>query len=199
MIHYLKGKLEEVMTDSIIIDIQGIGYQLLVPSSILSELPPIGNDLKVYTYLHVREDAMVLFGFPTKEDQQLFKLLITVNGIGPKGAMGILSALNGYQLKIAVAMNDVNAICKAPGIGKKTAQKLILDLKDKIAIDISDTDFIAGNDTASFVAEGTMSMEAIEALVALGYNSTEASKAVKNCGPSTSVETLIKEALKHLL
>lgn len=199
MIHYLKGKLEEVMTDSIIIDIQGIGYQLLVPSSILSELPPIGNDLKVYTYLHVREDAMVLFGFPTKEDQQLFKLLITVNGIGPKGAMGILSALNGYQLKIAVAMNDVNAICKAPGIGKKTAQKLILDLKDKIAIDISDTDFIAGNDTASFVVEGTMSMEAIEALVALGYNSTEASKAVKNCGPSTSVETLIKEALKHLL
>lgn len=198
MLSYVKGLLEETGADYVVVESGGMGYHILVPASVFSDLPPHGEPLKIHTYLHVREDAMVLFGFLTKEDKETFKLLITVNGIGPKGAMGILSGLSTYELKVAIMNNDVNSICLAPGVGKKTAQKLILELKDKLKID--DYTELMNQQLASSggpAAQGVMD-DAIEALVSLGYTSHEAIRAVKGLGHVETVEGIIKEALKTL-
>lgn len=198
MLAYVKGLLEEIGSDHVVVESGGMGYHILVPSSVLSELPVIGEPVKIYTYLHVREDAMILFGFLTNEDKHTFKLLITVNGIGPKGAMGILSGLSTYELKVAIMNDDVISICLAPGVGKKTAQKLILELKDKLKID-DYSDLMAqeisrgGNQSQQGVID-----EAIEALVSLGYSNHEAIKSVKGFGHLSTVEEIIKEALKRL-
>ena len=198
MVAYIKGILEETEADHIVIETGGMGYQVLVPASVFPELPAIGESLKIYTYLHVREDAMILYGFLTKEDRETFKLLITVNGIGPKGAMGILSGLSTYELKVAIMNNDVKSICLAPGIGKKTAQKLILDLKDKLKID-DYAELISAEATSGSVSDiqGIVE-EAILALVSLGYSNSEAVRAVKGLGHLPTVEAIIKEALKKL-
>lgn len=199
MLAYIKGQLEAVGEDHIVVEAGHIGYQILVPASMFNELPPKGDDLKVYTYLHVREDAMTIFGFMTKDDVDVFKKLITVNGIGPKGAMGVLSTLSAYELRIAVMAGDVKTISTAPGIGKKTAQKLILDLKDKLKIeDVSAlvSDEINGNKAS--VTALTLSSEAVEALVALGYSNHEALMAVKGLSELNNVEDIIKAALKKL-
>lgn len=198
MFAYIKGLLEEKGEDHLVVESGGIGYLILVPASVITELPSIGEPVKIYTYLHVREDAMVLFGFLTKEDRETFKLLITVNGIGPKGAMGILSALSTYDLKVAIMNNDVSGITQAPGVGKKTAQKLILELKDKLKIDDYSqmmTSQINGSKGSASI--GLMD-EAVEALVSLGYSSHEAIHAVKGLNHLTTVEAIIKEALKSL-
>ncbi|MDF1618465.1 Holliday junction branch migration protein RuvA [Petrocella sp. FN5] len=198
MLSYIKGLLEEISEDMIVIEANHVGFSIQVPSSIFKELPNIGESIKIYTYLYVREDAMVLFGFITKDDMEIFKKLITVNGIGPKGAMGILSVMTGYELRVAIMSNDLNRICLAPGIGKKTAQKLILDLKDKLKL----IDFEDGMDGS--VTEKTINPslryadEGVEALVALGYSSHEAIHAVKGLHDLDSVEAVIKEALKKL-
>lgn len=198
MLAYVKGLLEEIGNDYLVVETGGMGYEILVPSSVLSELPAIGEPVKIYTYLHVREDAMILFGFLTNEDKNTFKLLITVNGIGPKGAMGILSGLSTYELKLAIMNNDLASICLAPGVGKKTAQKLILDLKDKLKIDdYSELMAQEINGGPITVAQSVVD-EAIEALVSLGYSNHEAIKAVKGKGHLTTVEEIIKEALKTL-
>lgn len=198
MFAYIKGLLEEKGEDHLVVESGGIGYLVFVPGSVISELPSMGEPVKIYTYLHVREDAMVLFGFLTKEDRETFKLLITVNGIGPKGAMGILSALSTYDLKVAIMNNDVTGITQAPGVGKKTAQKLILELKDKLKIDdysqVMASKLSGSDGTASI---GVMD-EAVEALVSLGYSSHEAIHAVKGLNHLTKVEDIIKEALKSL-
>lgn len=198
MLAYIKGQLEETGEDHIVVETGGVGYRLLVPTSVFSDLPPISETIKIYTYLHVREDAMVLFGFLTGEDCDTFKLLITVNGIGPKGAMGILSVMSTYDLKVAIMNNDVTGITQAPGIGKKTAQKLILDLKDRLKLD--DLTEMIGNEIIGSAApsfKGPME-EALEALVSLGYSTYEAKKALKGADHLTSVEAMIKEALKAL-
>ena len=198
MLAYIKGLLEEKGEDHIVVESGGIGYLILVPGSVLSELPSIGEPVKIYTYLHVREDAMVLFGFLTKEDRETFKLLITVNGIGPKGAMGILSVLSTYDLKVAIMNNDVTRITRAPGVGKKTAQKLILDLKDKLKIDDYSELLTAQINGSDGTASISVMDEAVEALVSLGYSSHEAIHAVKGMNHLTTVEDIIKGALKSL-
>ncbi len=198
MLAYVKGLLEEIGTEHVVVESGGMGYHILVPASVFSELPPLSEPVKIYTYLHVREDAMVLFGFMTKEDKETFKMLITVNGIGPKGAMGILSGLSTYELKVAIMNNDVNSICLAPGVGKKTAQKLILELKDKLKID-DYTELMNQQMAATGVGVGQGIMDdAIEALVSLGYTSHEAIRAVKGMSHLETVEDIIKEALKGL-
>src|SRR5690554_1437219 len=131
MIGYITGDLTVVSQDSIIIEQAGIGYELTVPSSAINNLPSIGSDVKIYTYLHVREDILALYGFLNHDDLKVFKLLITVSGIGPKAAIGILSALTPDDLRFAILSEDVKAITQAPGVGPKTAKKLILELKDK--------------------------------------------------------------------
>ncbi len=202
MVSYIKGLLEEKNADHIVIDTAGIGYNIIVPTTAIAEMPARGESVKIYTYLHVREDAMILYGFLTKEDRETFRLLITVNGIGPKGAIGILSGLSTYDLKIAIMNNDVKSICLAPGIGKKTAQKLILELKDKLKLeDYSEMigHQISDQSLSANVQSLSIKDEAVEALVSLGYSSNEAIRAVKGISAEgIKVEDVIKEALKNL-
>lgn len=197
MLAYIKGQLEETGDDHIVVACGGLGYHILVPGSVFSELPPITEEVKIHTYLHVREDAMVLFGFLTKEDRETFKQLISVSGIGPKGGLGILSVLSTYDLKVAIMNNDITGITQAPGVGKKTAQKLILELKDKLKIE-DYTEMIAGEVTLGRRETQGVMEEAVEALVSLGYASHEAVRAVKGLGHLDSVEAIIKEGLKKL-
>lgn len=195
MITYVKGELTDIYDNYIVIEAFGIGYEIMVPASIVAELPSMGKDVKIYTYQYVREDSLDLYGFLTKEDLKVFKLLITVNGIGPKGALNILSVIRPDELRLAVISDDVKAIQKAPGIGNKTAQKLIIELKDKLSFD----DVVVKSDVAGFVANSSRD-EAIEALVALGYSSSEAVKAVRGVDNADTMdsETLLKAALKKL-
>lgn len=134
MISYIRGELVAIEEDKVIIDVNGVGYGIFMPAQSLNQLPSAGNEVKVHTYLNVREDAMQLFGFLTKDDLLVYKLVIGVSGIGPKGGLAILSTLTPNDLRFAVASSDVKAISAAPGIGKKTAEKLIIELKDKLSI-----------------------------------------------------------------
>lgn len=196
MISYIKGKLEYIGEDLIVVDNNDIGYEIRIPLSVISNLPHIGEDIKIYTYLYVREDAMILFGFLSMDDIDVFKKLLSVNGIGPKGALGILSTIAPDDLRYAIICDDVAAISKAPGIGKKTAQKLILDLKDKLKL--KDYTEAISSEVENAVTNTDNKNEAIQALIALGYNNTEAVKAIRHIKEYTSTEDLIKKALKEL-
>lgn len=203
MYAYLKGKLEDVSPDNIVIEVSGIGYNVKVSEGTVSRLPQQGSEIKMYTYTLVREDALQLYGFLTREDLQIFKLLISVNGIGPKGGLAILSVMDADTLRFAILSGDAKTIASAPGIGKKTAERVILDLKDKISLSESLRD-MGGSDPASGISESDassqMKQEAVEALVALGYSATEATAAVSKVQTDTiaSAEELLKAALKHM-
>lgn len=201
MIAFVKGNLADVESDRVIIDVGGIGYNVFVSSYTIGRLPLEGNVVKLYTYLNVKEDLMQLYGFLTKDELRIFKLLIAVNGIGPKGGLGILSYLTPDDLRFAVMANDVKAISAAPGIGKKTAEKLILELKDQLGA-IETTEAVdAERITGNFTPSKEMQTEAVQALVALGYGSTEALRAVTNVmtDQEESVEEILKKALKFLI
>ena len=135
MYAYIKGELAEKNIDHIVVEAGGIGYLIYVPAQSIDYLPDEGDQIKVYTYLYIREDAMVLYGFLTKDDLEIFKMLITVSGIGPKGGLGILSTLSADDLRFAILSGDSKTISKAPGIGAKTAQRVIIDLKDKMSLE----------------------------------------------------------------
>ena len=135
MYAYIKGELAEINTDHIVIEAGGIGYQVFISLQTFDYLPSVGENLKIYTYLYLREDAMILYGFLTKDDLELFKLLISVSGIGPKGGLAILSTLEADDLRFAILSGDAKAISKAPGVGGKTAQRVILELKDKLSLE----------------------------------------------------------------
>lgn len=201
MIAYIKGVLSDYDEESIVVETGGVGYSILVPSTVIENLPALGSELKVYTYLNVREDAMVLFGFLTKDDLEMFKKCISVNGIGPKGGIAILSCLDSDSLRFAIISGDSKAISKANGIGGKTAERLILELRDKVKLD-EETLLTGGTKTSS--SNGTAISEnrkdAVEALTALGYSSSDALKAV-NAVPEAETmdsEELLKAALKHI-
>ena len=205
MISYIRGELCDIEEQKAIVDVNGVGYGIYMPQQALSLLPPMGQQVKIHTYLNIREDAMQLFGFLTKEDLNVFRLLIGVNGIGPKAGLNILSCLSPDELRFAVLSGDAKAISATPGIGKKTAEKLILELKDKLNIEDmlehaahggDSEDLASGTDTAS----NTMQAEAVQALTALGYGSAESLRAVKKSSPEcSSVEDILKEAVKFLL
>lgn len=205
MISYIRGELCDIEEQKAIVDVNGVGYGIYMPQQALSLLPPMGQQVKIHTYLNIREDAMQLFGFLTKEDLNVFRLLIGVNGIGPKAGLNILSCLSPDELRFAVLSGDAKAISATPGIGKKTAEKLILELKDKLNIEDmlehaahggDSEDLASGTDTDS----NTMQAEAVQALTALGYGSAESLRAVKKSSPEcSSVEDILKEALKFLL
>lgn len=199
MISYIKGELVEVTENAIVLDHGGMGFSIMMPASILAKLPQIGSELKVHTYLYVKEDILDLYGFLTKDDLKIFKLLITVNGIGPKGALAILSAMTPDDLRFAVLAGDSKTISKAPGIGNKTAQKLIIELKDKLKIEDVLDGSDGGYETSSDMGD-TAAAEAVMALTALGYSAADATRAVKlvdNAGNMDS-EALLKAALKKL-
>ncbi len=202
MYAYIKGELAEINIDHIVIETGGIGYQIFIPGQTFEYLPAIGEELKVYTYLYLREDAMILYGFLTKDDLELFKLLISVSGIGPKGGLAILSTLDADDLRFAVLSGDAKAIAKAPGVGGKTAQRVILELKDKMSLeDAFEKKTQHVQETANAPAAGSVKNDAVLALTALGYSSTESLKAVSRVEitDSMDVEDVLKAALKHIL
>ncbi len=202
MISFLKGYIEEKSEKSIFLDVHGVGYEVYMPTGSSSQLPGVGEEVKLHTYLQISENGIGLYGFLTKDELNVFKLLITVNGIGPKGAVGILSALSANDLRLAVLADDDKAIAKAPGIGAKTAKKLILELKDKFQLEDALEEFAepvkatkySGNDMKD------AQLEAVQALVALGYSNSDALKAVRmaGTGENLSTEELLKAALKQL-
>lgn len=205
MIQYVQGTLSMADENAIVVDNHGIGYYILVPASVLERMPALGKEVKIYTYLHVREDIMQLFGFLSMDDLEVFKQLITVNGIGPKGGLGILSVMSADDLRFAILADDAKSIAKAPGIGAKTASKVILELKDKLKMkDVVETALergVAQNDQkAEGNAHGKMVSEAVEALVALGYPAADAMKAVRQIEVSEDMTTedLLKLSLKNM-
>ena len=135
MYSYLKGELVEIFTDIIVVEVNNIGYNVRIPANMIEGFLGTGQEVKIYTYLNVKEDAMQLYGFLTRDDLNIFKLLIGVNGIGPKGALAILSVLTPDDLRFAVLGEDIKALSKAPGIGNKTAQRIIIELKDKLSLE----------------------------------------------------------------
>lgn len=201
MFAYLKGRIADVSEDNLVLEVNSIGFNIKIPSSLLSALPGLGEEIKIHTYTCVREDSFQLFGFLTKDDLDMFRLLITVNGIGPKGGLAVLSVLSADDIRMAVLSQDAKTIAKAPGIGAKTAQRVILDLKDKVSLE--DT-FVAKESVAYSASLSGLTEsrnEAVEALTALGYSATEALRAVKQVenAENMDVEDLLKAALKHIL
>lgn len=199
MISFVKGPVAEIFEDTVVIDNGNMGMEVHVPVSVLESLPGIGVETKLYTYFQVREDAMCLYGFLNRQDLLMFKQLISVNGIGPKGALGVLSALSPEALRRAIVSGDAKAISKAPGVGTKTAQRIILDLKDKINMDdILPAPALNQKKTEAF-SDDTAG-EAARALTALGYSSGEAARAVRlvEITDSMTVEDVLKASLKHL-
>jgi len=202
MIGYLKGEVSGIYEDRIIIEVNGIGYNVFMPASSIDLIDGIGISIKVYTYLSVREDAMNLYGFLTKDDLDFYKLLIQVNGIGPKGALALLSVMTTDDLRFAILSDDAKKIGKAPGIGPKTAQRVIIDLKDKVSLEDAFEEKL-NNTVNTGTGKSALSEareEAAQALIALGYSSTDSYKAVRSSDINSDddVETILKKALKNM-
>lgn len=199
MIAYVKGVLSELYEDAVVVEQGGIGFLIQVPASLFRSLPPRGSEVKLHTYLLVREDGISLYGFPGRDELELFGMLLSVSGIGPRGALGILSTVAPDSLRFAILADDARTIAKAPGIGIKTAKKLIIELKDKLNLSEALT---LSKEHAEQVPAGTESVraEAVEALTALGYSGAEALRAVKQVEltEELTVEELLKAALKKM-
>ena len=202
MYSYIKGQLAEVIDENhIVVENHGIGYDICVPATLLETLPEIGAEIKIYTYLHVKEDIFMLYGFLSPDDRKVFKLLIGVSGIGPKGALGILSVMSADTLRFAVLSEDAKAIAKAPGVGGKTAQRVIIELKDKLSLEEAfelKTGHVAA-DAGKDEVKGKKK-EAVDALVSLGYASSEALKVLSGIEitADSTVEEILKQALKSM-
>lgn len=199
MIAFVKGKIEDLSEENVVVDVGGVGINVKISAGTFHLLPGIGGEVKLYTYTSVREDAFNLFGFLTRDELELFKKLITVNGIGPKGGLSILSVMSADELRFAIVSGDGAAIAKAPGIGKKTAERVILDLRDKVSLE--DTLIHKEMQVSAPGGQDNHAVnEAVEALTALGYSATDALQAVKKvpADDDMDVETLLKLALKNM-
>lgn len=202
MIAYVNGIIDDITEENTVIDVGGVGYNVKISADTAARLPGIGEPVKLYTYTNVKEDAFQLFGFLSRNDLEIFKKCITVNGIGPKGALAILSVLDADSLRFAIMSGDAKAISKAPGIGAKTAERLILELKDKIKID----DAMISREIDSYDAskavevDSAQKKEAVAALVALGYGQAESVKAVNAIEGIEDMDSgaVLKAALKKL-
>ena len=198
MISFLRGELSSFEEGLVTIDVCGVGYGVNMSEYSMNQLPSLGQEIKLYTYLNVREDSMQLFGFIKKEDLDVFKMLILISGVGPKAGLNILSTLTPDDLRFAVVSGDAKAIAKAPGIGKKTAEKIIIELKDKLKLE----DVFAREDSSSIINMNTNgnSSEAVLALVALGYGQSESFKVINGIdSEDKSVEEILKEALQKMI
>lgn len=201
MIAFVRGTAVDMTENSVIVEAGGIGYEIYMTGTDLSQIH-MGEEVKIHTYFNVREDAMQLYGFRSKDDLQMFRLLLGVNGVGPKAAVGVLAGITADELRFAILSDDVKTLSKAPGIGKKTAQKLILELKDKMKLEDAFELKLAHEQEKAVAGLGEISdgrQEAVEALVALGYSSTDALRAVRkvtDVAPD-DVEGLLRAALKN--
>lgn len=200
MISYIKGILEDMSPGMVVVDNHGIGYQMMVPMRGES-FPKIGQEIKIYTHMHVREDDVSLFGFLSKEEKEAFELLIGVNGIGPKVGLSVLSTLSVYELKMAVISEDVKTISKTPGLGPKGAKKLILELKDKLSFEELEEDGVGAEIFNTSADSSDSVMITIEGLVSLGYSKSEATIAVNKVEDAKDLtpEELLKKALKNIM
>lgn len=200
MIAFLKGEVAAVSENRLVLDVNNVGYQIFISGRDAADMPPVGEEVKIHTYLSVREDAMQLFGFLSEDDLEVYKLLLNVNGIGPKAGLGILSVLSADDLRFAVLSDDAKTIAKAPGIGNKTAQKLILELKDKLSLEEAFEKKLKKAEKNSNGLEANKS-EAVQALVALGYSNSDALRAVKKVDITEDMdtETILKLALRKML
>ncbi len=201
MISFVRGRLAEVADSRCVIETSGIGLEINVPYTVLEALPGIGEETILYTYFKISEDAMSLYGFLSRRDEEMFERLISVSGIGPKAALAILSTLTPDDLRMAIAAGDAKAIARAPGVGAKTAQRLILELRDKIDIsEIIDPHGAGAAESQGGASSAAAAAEAIEALTALGYSASQAARAVHEVyGEGMTPEELLKAALKHLI
>jgi len=197
MYAYIKGAIVDITDDNLVLECNNIGYNIRIPLSVAQRLPGIGATVKIYTYTSVREDAFQLFGFLSKDDLEIYKKLIAVNGIGPKGALSILSVMSAEDLRFAILSGDAKAISKAPGVGSKSAERIILELRDKVHL----VNEAALEDSVSETATQPNSEaknEALEALVSLGYTPSEALKAVRQIVITQDMDAgaVLKQALK---
>jgi Holliday junction DNA helicase RuvA len=190
VIAFLTGRVAGKATGAALLDVNGVGYRLLMPTSSLSTLPAVGDTVTVHTYLHVREDELTLYGFENEDERALFETLIGVSGVGPKVALSVLSALRPDTLRSAIAADDVAVLSSVPGIGKKTAQRLALELKDKL--DLPDLVDGGGGSRQATVAE------ARDALLSMGFTASEAAMALRGADQDATAEQLLKAALKSL-
>ena len=201
MISFVKGTLDEVMENAVVVEAAGIGYEIHVSSVLIGKLPPVGQTVKIYTYLQVKEDGVALFGFADRQELQMFHRLIGVSSVGPKYALAILSVLTSQEVAMAVISGDVKAITAAPGVGTKTAQRIILELKDKLRSE----DAVFAQAPAGWIpqeerGQGGAIWEAIDAMTALGYSRSEAAKAVKAVAQEDmDAEAILKAALKKMV
>lgn len=197
MFYYLKGTLSCLYTDFAVIDVGGAGYKLTVSKNTFASLSPLyGKTAQLYTYMAVREDAVELYGFYTEDEHSAFKHLISVSGVGPKAAMSVLSTFTSDMLATVVASGDAKTLSRTPGIGLKTAQKIILELKDKISGEIIASP--KGADGGFVTAASGGGSDAVDTLAVLGYTRAEAVAALKGIDPTLPLETIIGEALKKL-
>ncbi len=196
MYEYIKGIFISIEKEYIVIECGNIGYKIFTSGSTISNMPSIDQPVKIYTHQIVREDFIGLYGFLTKEEIFMFNLLISINGVGPKAALSLMSIANVSTLKYAIITDDEKLITKAPGIGKKTAQRIILELKDKINVGKSITNGVI---TDTINVDNEKLSEAIGALIALGYSDKEAEKSLEKADKNKSVEDIIKQCLKILM
>lgn len=194
MYAYIKGEIVDITDDNLVLECNNIGYNIRIPLSVAQRLPGVGATVKIYTYTSVREDAFHLFGFLSRDDLEIYKKLIAVNGIGPKGALSILSAMSAEDLRFAILSGDSKAISKAPGIGNKSAERIILELKDKVRLIYADS---AGQ-AEEIQSDSSAKNEAAEALVSLGYTPAEAFKAINQLTITEEMDSgaVLKQALK---
>ncbi|MBE5883430.1 MAG: Holliday junction branch migration protein RuvA [Lachnospiraceae bacterium] len=201
MIAYVNGIIEDITEDNVVIDVGGIGYNVRISADTAARLAGTGEMVRLYTYTYVKEDAFLLYGFLSREELAMFKLCITVSGIGPKGGLALLSVMDADSLRFAIMSGDTKAISKAPGIGARTAQRLILELKDKITID--DTMIskeIAVTAAGHMNADSAQKQEALAALVSLGYGQAESLKAINSIEGIENMDAgaVLKAALKKM-
>jgi len=197
MIAYIRGTIEEIGLDYIVIDNSGIGYKLAVSTNTLGQVS-MGQEVKIYTKMIVREDDISLCGFYTREEEDMFKLLTSVSKIGTKVGMGILSFATPAKIQTIIASSDVTAMAKAPGVGKKTAERIILELKDRVAKMPVNSDYSTDGLTA--IVSSGVDDEAVAALVALGYSNVEALEAVNFVKqPGMDLENIIKKSLAYIM
>jgi Holliday junction DNA helicase RuvA len=196
MFAYLKGIIEEITEDNLVIDVNNVGYNVRISSGTAQLLPPKGEEIKIYTYTLVREDMFCLYGFLTRDDLEIFRKLITVSGIGPKGGLSILSVMDSDSLRYAIISGDAKAISKAPGIGARSAERIILELRDKIEMpELGD-----GAANAESRAADSVRQETAEALASLGYSASDALRAINRIPGAENMDTeeLLRAALKNM-
>lgn len=206
MYAYLKGVISQKLADRLIVEVSGVGYNVFVSPGRLYDFPECGREATVHTYTSVREDGISLYGFVTVEELELFKLLISVSGIGPKGGLAMLSEMSVDDIKYAIMTGDAKLLSKAPGVGKKTAERVIIDLKDKVKADEM-TDYAIASGEGQAIKLQPEAKDAVEALAVLGYTVKDAEHAVEQALKELSAQTggedlqtdkILKSALKYM-